>query len=48
MNCNTYVQVQDFFRENISGLEWGWNPHTHISDVMLYQLSYQGSKDHEL
>ena len=30
----------------ISGLEWGLNPHTHISDVTLYQLNYQapGSK----
>ena len=37
---------QDFFREKTSGLEWESNPHTHISGVMLYQLSYQalGSK----
>ena len=37
----------DFFSgKKISGLEWGLNPHLHISGVMLYQLSYQalGSK----
>ena len=30
----------------MSGLEWGSNLHTHISDLLLYQLSYQalGSK----
>ena len=46
--CSTCIQVPRFsFREKkISGLEWGSNPHTHISGVMLYQLSYQalGSK----
>ena len=38
---------RDLFPEKkTSGLEWGSNPHTHISSVMLYQLSYQalGSK----
>ena len=39
---------QDFLsrEKKISGLEWGSNPHTQISGVMLYQLSYQalGSK----
>ena len=41
--CSTCIQVPRFsFREKkISGLEWGSNPHTHISGVMLYQLSYQ-------
>ena len=29
------------FREITLGLEWGSNPHPHISSVMLYQLSYQ-------
>ena len=46
--CSTCIQVPRFsFREKqISGLEWGSNLHTHISSVMLYQLSYQapGSK----
>ena len=33
---------QDFLsRKKISGLEWRSNPHTHISGVMLYQVSYQ-------
>ena len=45
---STCIQVPGFsFREKkISGFEWGSNPHTHISGVMLYQLSYQalGSK----
>ena len=27
--------------EKISRLEWESNPHSHISGVMLYQLSYQ-------
>ena len=27
--------------KKISGLEWESNPHSHISGVMLYQLSYQ-------
>ena len=34
-------------KKNLSlGIQWGSNPHTHISSVMLYQLSYQalGSK----
>ena len=30
-----------FSGKKVSGLEWGLSPHTHISDVMLYQLSYQ-------
>ena len=33
---------RDFFPwKKISGLEWESNPHSHISGVMLYQLSYQ-------
>ena len=36
-----FLQVPRFYsRKQISGLEWGSNPHTHISGVMLYQLSY--------
>ena len=30
-----------FLGKKISGLEWESNPHSHISGVMLYQLSYQ-------
>ena len=46
ISCSTCTQALRFFMEKISGLEWGSNPHTHISGVMLYQLSYQapGSK----
>ena len=47
-SCSTCTQVPrfSFRKKKISGLEWGLNPHTHISGVMLYQLSYQalGSK----
>ena len=39
---STCMQVPRFFSlEKISGLEWESNPHSHISGVMLYQLSYQ-------
>ena len=42
-SCSTCIQVQrcSFLAKKISGLEWGSNPHTHISGMMLYQLSYQ-------
>ena len=42
INCSTCIQIPRFFPEKkTSGLEWGSNPYTHISGVMLYQLSYQ-------
>ncbi len=31
-----YTSLKTFPVEKISGLEWGSNPHTHISGVMLY------------
>ena len=45
-NCVLAVALaykyQDFFQgKQTLGLEWGSNPYTHISGVMLYQLSYQ-------
>ena len=41
-----HVGCRFFSWKKVSGLEWGSNPHFHISGVMLYQLSYQapGSK----
>ena len=39
----TQVPRFSFRDKKISGLAWGSNPHTHISGLMLYQLSYQAS-----
>ena len=40
-SCSTCTQVPrfSFQKKKISELEWGLNPHTHISGVMLYQPS---------
>ena len=48
--CSIYMYTSPkifFLGKEISGLEWELNLHTHISGVMLYQLSYQalGSKE---